>query len=138
MPVLFTYRCSPSDDTFNFTPPVRPTRAASLAQPLRLPGPGMGTHDLLRLLAIVRTVHTDERKRNTAKSQRDQTTTLWRNHVILALRNSALNDLDLPLIEPDCFIQTARLHVRCFHVSQQDFCGAGFHDHITDSGIEDV
>src|SRR5258708_36081887 len=98
----------------------------------------MGAHDLLPSFTVFRTVYPDKGKRYAAKSQRNQTTTLWRNHVILALRNSALNDLDLAVIEAHGFIATARLHVRSLRVSQQEFFVTRFHNHITDTGLEDV
>jgi len=70
-----------------------------------------------RFFAVVRTVHADKRLAHTAESSEIKRRPLAKS------RNTAasewrLDNLDLPVIEAHGFIQTARLDIRRFCVSE--------------------
>src|ERR1017187_1556325 len=117
---------------------IRPVGDAAHTQPFRDPLCAVHFADLADASAHLWTTYAHERQRDRPESDIEESASVRRSLVILALGHGARNHLDLPCIDSQHLVVHAHRLARGLRVGKKEFVGAGLDQYVFERGIEDV
>src|ERR1039458_3759755 len=117
---------------------IRPVGDTAHSQPLRDPLCAVRFADLADASAHLWTTYAHERQRDRPESDVEESASVRRSLVILALGHGARNHFDFTRVDPQHLVVHAHCLARGLGVGKKEFVGAGLDQHIFERGVENI